>query len=58
MLAVDKHGAHLTFSGLFAIFLSLMIFLIAALDHPFLGQYSISSGAFEVIRDVILPKIH
>jgi Protein of unknown function (DUF4239) len=57
MLAIDKLAAHLMFSGLFAAFLSLMIFLIAALDHPFLGQYSISPDAFETIRDVVISHI-
>ncbi|MGH3829903.1 MAG: DUF4239 domain-containing protein [Pseudonocardiaceae bacterium] len=58
MLGVNQLGAHLVYSGLFAFFLSLMLFLIADLDHPFLGQYSISPDAFETIRNVVLPQIH
>lgn len=47
MLWVKKTRAHLALSGLFAVFLSLMLFLIADLDHPFLGQYSIPPDAFK-----------
>ncbi|MGH3546752.1 MAG: DUF4239 domain-containing protein [Pseudonocardiaceae bacterium] len=57
MLGIDKLSAHLALSGLFAVFLSLMLFLVAALDHPFLGQYSISSDTFETIRDIVIPQI-
>ncbi len=57
MLGIDKFSAHLALSGLFAVFLSLMLFLVAALDHPFLGQYSISSDTFETIRDIVIPQI-
>jgi Protein of unknown function (DUF4239) len=58
MLGVKKMGAHLALSGLFAIFLSLMLFLIADLDHPFLGEFSVSPDAFETIKNVVIPQIH
>jgi uncharacterized protein YacL len=58
MLGINKLAAHLVFSGLFAVFLSLMLFLIADLDHPFLGQYSISPDSFETIRNIVIPQIH
>lgn len=57
MLGIERVGAHLALSGLFAVFLGLMLFLIADLDHPFLGQYSISPDAFDTIRDVVIPQI-
>ena len=57
MLWVKKLKTHFAFSGLFAVFLSLMLFLIAAMDHPFLGQYSITPGAFETIQNVVIPQI-
>ncbi|MDQ2881883.1 MAG: DUF4239 domain-containing protein [Actinomycetota bacterium] len=57
MLGIEKLSAHLALSGLFAVFLSLMLFLVAALDHPFLGQYSISSDTFNTIRDIVIPQI-
>jgi hypothetical protein len=57
MLGVKKMGAHLALSGLFAIFLSLMLFLIADLDHPFLGEFSISPDSFEAIKNVVIPQI-
>lgn len=57
MLGMKKTGAHLALSGLFAVFLSLMLFLIADLDHPFLGEFSISPDPFETIRHVVIPQI-
>jgi len=59
MLGVKKMGAHLALSALFAVavFLSLMLFLIADLDHPFLGEFSISPDPFETIRNVVIPQI-
>lgn len=57
MLGINELNAHLALSGIFAVFLSLMVFLIADLDHPFLGQYSIAPDAFETIRNVVIPQI-
>jgi hypothetical protein len=57
MLGVKKMGAHLALSEIFAVFLSLMLFLIADLDHPFLGEFSILPDQFETIRNVVLPQI-
>jgi len=58
MLGINNVGAHLALSGLFAVFLGLMLFLIADLDHPFLGQYSITPDAFDTILNVVIPQIH
>jgi uncharacterized protein DUF4239 len=58
MLGINNVGAHLALSGLIAVFLGLMLFLIADLDHPFLGQYSITPDAFDTIRNVVIPQIH
>lgn len=57
MLGMNKISAHLTLSAMFALFLSLMLFLIADLDHPFLGQYSITPDALHTIHDVVIPQI-
>ncbi|MBV9140391.1 MAG: DUF4239 domain-containing protein [Pseudonocardiales bacterium] len=57
MLGVKKLAAHLVLSGIFAIFLSLMLFLTASLDHPFLGEFSISPDAFGTIHDIVIPQI-
>lgn len=57
MLGMKKLSAHLVLAGLFAVFLGLMLFLVVDLDHPFLGQYSITPDAFLTIRDAVLPQI-
>jgi hypothetical protein len=57
MLGMRNIRAHLAMSSIFAAFLSLMLFLVADLDHPFLGAYSITPDAFDTIRDVVIPQI-
>ncbi|WP_020672291.1 DUF4239 domain-containing protein [Amycolatopsis nigrescens] len=50
MLAVQRIAAHLLISGLFAVFVAMMIFLIAAMDNPFLGEFSVAPEPFELLR--------
>jgi hypothetical protein len=45
---------HLVLGGLFAAFLGMTIFLIAAMDHPFRGGVSISSDAFRNAYDSVM----
>ncbi|GLZ28764.1 hypothetical protein Lesp02_09540 [Lentzea sp. NBRC 105346] len=46
MLAVRKLAAHLVISGLFAVFVAMMIFLIVSMDNPFRGEFSVQPDAF------------
>jgi len=50
LFSMDKLWAHLILAGLFALFLGLMVFLIAALDHPFRGGLSVGPDAFELVQ--------
>jgi hypothetical protein len=50
MLAVRNLAAHLVISGLFAVFVAMMIFLIVAMDNPFLGEFSVAPTSFERLR--------
>lgn len=56
MLAVRRLAAHLVISGLFAVFLAMMIFLIAAMDNPFLGEFSVQPSSFEMLRTNLLGR--
>ena len=48
--------SHLFLGGLLAFFIATLIFLIAALDHPFRGEVSISPQAFENVYKVIMSE--
>lgn len=50
MLAVRRLVAHLVISGLFAIFVAMMIFLTASMDNPFRGEFSVQPDAFRALR--------
>jgi hypothetical protein len=54
LFSLDSLGAHLMLAGLFAFFLGMMVFLIAALDYPFRGDLSISAGPYLAIYDNIM----
>jgi len=48
---------HLILGGIFSLFLGMMIFLIAAMDHPFRGEVSVSPDAFQSIYNSLMrPK--
>jgi hypothetical protein len=50
VVRIEPFHAHLTLTGLVACFIGLMIFLIAAMDHPFQGELSIDPKPFELLR--------
>jgi hypothetical protein len=56
MLAVTRLAAHLAISGLFAVFIAMMIFLIAAMDNPFLGEFSVAPEPFELLQTTLFGR--
>nr|CTQ98680.1 putative integral membrane protein [Kibdelosporangium sp. MJ126-NF4] len=56
MLAVGRVAAHLLISGLFAVFVAMMIFLIASMDNPFRGEFSIAPTAFEKLQQNLFRR--
>lgn len=42
---------HVWMTGLLAALIGLLVFLIAAMDNPFRGEFSVSSEAFEIIYE-------
>ncbi|MFI7121735.1 hypothetical protein [Amycolatopsis sp. NPDC049868] len=56
MLAVERLAPHLVISGLFAVFIAMMIFLIAAMDNPFLGEFSVPPQPFERLQQNLFGK--
>jgi hypothetical protein len=53
MLDMEIH-VHLILASLLAVFLGLVIFLIAEMDMPFRGEISVSPGAFKEVYDSVM----
>jgi hypothetical protein len=50
-IVTEKIGFHLWMTAIFAAFVGLLIFLTAAMDNPFRGEFSVSSEAFQLVYD-------
>jgi Protein of unknown function (DUF4239) len=48
---VENFRRHLFLTGLYSGLLGLLIFLIAALDNPYRGEFSVNSTAFQVVLE-------
>ena len=48
---------HALLTGLLALMLGVMIFVIAALDHPYLGEVSVSPDAYQVVLDKVMVQM-
>ncbi|TCO55088.1 DUF4239 domain-containing protein [Actinocrispum wychmicini] len=57
MPAVRSLRLHLTLTGILALMIGSVIFLIAAMDNPFLGDFSIEPTSYEVVRDQLVNRI-
>jgi DMSO reductase anchor subunit len=47
----DKFRVHVLMTSLFAALLGSLIFLVAAMDNPFRGEFSVSSEAFKIVLE-------
>jgi hypothetical protein len=52
----DNLGMHALLVGMLAIFIALLVFLTAAMDNPFRGEFSISSEAFQGVLDNVMNR--
>jgi Protein of unknown function (DUF4239) len=50
LFAVERLAVHLALTLALAVFVALLVFLIAAMDHPFLGDFSVGPDAFVALR--------
>jgi Protein of unknown function (DUF4239) len=50
-LALERFSVHLTMTIVSSILVSLLIFMIAAVDHPFRGGVSIGPDSFQLVYD-------
>jgi hypothetical protein len=53
MLSVRRLTTHLVISGLFALFVAMMIFLIVSMDNPFRGEFSVQPDAFRTLQTLM-----
>lgn len=50
-LALERFKVHLTMTIVSSVLVSLLIFMIATVDHPFRGEVSIGPDAFQLVYD-------
>lgn len=51
---VENLTLHVVLVAIFATFVALLIFLTAAMDNPFRGQFSVSPDAFQAVIDSVM----
>jgi Protein of unknown function (DUF4239) len=51
---VENLWLHAILDAILAIFIALLIFLTAAMDNPFRGEFSVSSDAFKTILEKVM----
>ena len=51
LFSVDRLWLHLALAGILAFFIGLVIFLIAAMNNPYRGEFSVSAEPFEALFD-------
>ena len=51
---VENLWLHAALVALLAVFIALLVFLTAAMDNPFRGEFSVSSEAFQTILDKVM----
>jgi hypothetical protein len=52
----DNLTVHALLVGIMAVFVGLLIFLTAAMDNPFRGEFSISAEAFQTVLDNVMSQ--
>jgi hypothetical protein len=57
-LALERWNAHVIMTTFAAIIISLLIFMIAVMDHPFRGEVSVGPDAFELIYQQLMQPPH
>jgi hypothetical protein len=56
VFSIDRLSAHLVLAGIVSMLTGLVVFLIAAMDHPYRGNVSVTPEAFEIVqKSMIAP---
>ena len=51
---VENLWLHAGLVGILSVFIALLVFLTAAMDNPFRGEFSVSSDAFQTILEKVM----
>lgn len=54
MLILDNETPHVWLGMVFSAMIGILIFLTAAMDHPFMGEFSISSHPYQMVYDQLM----
>jgi hypothetical protein len=54
LFSIDSLSAHLTVAGILSLLTGLVVFLIAAMDHPYRGDVSVTPEAFEIVQKSLI----
>jgi hypothetical protein len=53
---IDTISVHAILVGIVAVFIALLVFLTAAMDNPFRGEFSVSADGFQDILDNVMSR--
>jgi hypothetical protein len=53
---VENRGLHVLLVAILATFIALLIFLIAAMDNPFRGEFSVAPDAFQEVLSTVMSS--
>jgi hypothetical protein len=56
LFRVENLRLHATLVAIMATFIALLVFLTAAMDNPFRGEFSVSSDAFQAVLDHVMCR--
>jgi hypothetical protein len=56
LFVVEHRGLHDLLTGLLAALLGLLVFLLAVMDYPFRGEYSVGPDSFELVYSQLMQK--
>ncbi len=56
LFVMQRFSLHIWLTIILASMISLLLYLVAAMDNPFRGEYSVSPEAFELIYDRLMKK--
>jgi hypothetical protein len=54
LFSVDNFRLHASLVGILAVFIGLLVFLTAAMDNPFRGEFSLSAEPFQVVLEQVM----
>ncbi len=53
---IENLSIHAILVGIMAIFIALLVFLTAAMDNPFRGEFSVSADAYQTVLENVMSR--